>query len=246
MASGPVRIAMWSGPRNLSTALMRSFGSRSDTVVCDEPLYGHFLQATGKAHPMAETILEQAETHWPTVAAALIGPVPGGRAVSYQKHMAHHLLPHIGREWLSSLSHAFLLRRPRSMLSSLAAVWPKPTLEDTGLPQQIELLETLHLAEEPQPAVIDSDDLLANPEGMLKSLCRALQIPFDPAMLSWETGPRDTDGCWAPFWYASVERSTHFGPPRTNSAELPQHLEELCSQCDELYEQLAQHRLRAS
>lgn len=237
---------MWSGPRNLSTALMRSFGSRADTWVCDEPLYAHYLASTGMAHPLADEIIDQAETRWPVVVDALTGPVPQGRAVFYQKHMAHHLLPGLERSWLSALSHAFLLRRPRQMLASLAAALPDPQLADTGLPQQVELFEQLRAGGGAPPPVIDSDDLLADPEGVLRALCRSLGLAFDPAMLSWAPGPRSTDGCWAPHWYASVERSTGFGPPRTKSAELPGELEPLCHACDLLYDQLAAHRLGAA
>lgn len=238
-----LRIAMWSGPRNLSTALMRSFGNRADTWVCDEPLYAHYLATTGKAHPLAAEVIAQAETHWPTVVAALSGPAPLGRTVFYQKHMAHHLLPDVGRDWLSTLSHAFLLRRPRQMLASLAAVLPDPQLQDTGLPQQVELFEQLLDERSAAPPVIDSAELLADPRGVLSALCGALGLAFDPAMLSWAPGPRDSDGCWAPHWYGSVERSTSFGPPRREHAELPARLEPLCRTCDEFYERLAAHRL---
>jgi hypothetical protein len=224
---------------------MRSFGSRPDTWVCDEPLYAHYLAVTGYAHPMAAEIIEQDENDWRAVVAQLTGPVPGGRAVFYQKHMAHHLLPEVGRSWLASLSHAFLLRNPRQMLASLLAVLPEPRLEDTGLPQQVELFERLADEHGSPPPVVDSADVLADPEGVLRNLCAALSLDFDPSMLHWEPGPRETDGCWAPHWYGSVERSTGFGPPRAEETHLPASLEPLCEACDELYDRLARYRISA-
>ena len=132
---------MWSGPRNVSTALMRSFESRSDTAVCDEPLYAHYLAETGLPHPGRGEILARCDADWRSVAAHLVGPVPGDKPLWYQKHMAHHLLPGVGRGWLEQLEHAFLIRDPRGMLVSLDKVTPDPRVQDTGLPQQLALFE---------------------------------------------------------------------------------------------------------
>src|SRR5687768_1916961 len=134
----PTRIAMWSGPRNVSTALMRSWGSRADTAVVDEPLYAFYLASTARDHPGRDDVLVSQPTDWREVARTLTGPIPGGKAIYYQKHMAHHLLPEVGREWLDELRHAFLIREPRAMLSSLVKVWPEAGLADTGLAQQLE------------------------------------------------------------------------------------------------------------
>jgi len=193
---------------------MRSFGSRDDCVVCDEPLYAHYLQQTGLPHPGADEVIAQHETDWREVANWLTGPLPDSPAVFYQKHMAHHLLPGIERGWLDSLEHVFLIREPGAMLTSLLAVTPQAELPDTGLPQQVELFERVCQDRGSAPPVIDSRDLLEAPEAMLRALCEAVGIPFDPAMLRWERGPRPTDGCWAPHWYASVEASTGFHPYR--------------------------------
>ena len=135
----PLRIAMWSGPRNISTALLRSWGNRPDTAVCDEPLYAHYLQQTGLDHPGAAEVIAHHEPDWRKAVAGLVGAVPGGKPIFYQKHMAHHLLPQVGRDWLGRLTHAFLIRDPRAMLPSLDKVFPNPGLADTGLPQQREI-----------------------------------------------------------------------------------------------------------
>ena len=246
-----LRIAMWSGPRNISTALMRSFGSRADTVVCDEPLYGHYLKETGLEHPMAAEVMAQHECDWQAVASWLTGPlapdirsergqIPG---VFYQKHMAHHLLPSIDRGWLDSLQHAFLIRPPRPMLRSLLQVLPQPRLEDTGLPQQVELFASI-AQRGAAPPVIDSEELLRDPQNILKQLCARLGIDFDEGMLAWQQGPRATDGAWAPAWYANVERTTGFLPYQPASAEIPPPFESLAKECESLYAILQPHALR--
>lgn len=244
--AAPVRIALWSGPRNISTALMRSWESRADTAVVDEPLYAFYLDKTGLDHPGRDEILASQPAHWRAVAAALSGPVPGGRPIFYQKHMAHHLLPEVGRAWLggAEFRHGFLIRRPRAMLASLAKVIPNPRVEDTGLPQQAELFERLAEARGAPPPVLDARDVLEDPEGLLRALCAVLGVPFDPAMLAWAPGPRATDGVWARHWYASVERSTGFDPPRPEgAAEVPVHLESVLAACRVHYAALHAHRL---
>ena len=240
-----VRVAMWSGPRNLSTALMRSWGSRADTAVTDEPLYGVYLAATGKAHPGRDAVLASLPTDWRAVAATLTGPAPNGADIWYQKHMAHHLVPEVGRDWVDlEFRHAFLIRDPAAMIASLDRVTPGPSLEDTGLPQQFELYERVWQRDGAAPPVLDSADLLRDPPGVLRALCARLGVPFDPAMLSWAPGPRATDGVWAEHWYGSVERSTGFGPPPTVPTDLPDRLVPLLERCQPLYDTLAAHRLR--
>jgi hypothetical protein len=243
----PTRIAMWSGPRNVSTALMRSWGSRLDTAVVDEPLYAFYLAATGRDHPGRREVLSSQPTDWREVAAALTGPVPAGRAIFYQKHMAHHLLPVVGREWLDGLRHAFLLREPRAMLASLVRVWPEPDVADTGLRQQVELFRRAADRLGHAPPVIDAGDLLADPPGVLSDLCAALGVPFDPAMLAWEAGPRPEDGVWAPHWYASVNKTTGFEPPRAEGpAEVPARLAGVLAECERLYALLYPYRISAA
>src|SRR4051794_26331482 len=205
-------IAMWSGPRNISTALLRSWGNRPDTFVTDEPLYAHYLQATGLPHPGAAEVIASQDADWRKVTAWLTGAVPEGKQIWYQKHMAHHLLPGIGREWLAGLTHCFLIREPREMLTSLVHFIPQPVLEDTGLPQQAALFAEERERTGRTPPVLDAREVLEDPRGLLESLCGALDVPFREEMLSWAPGRRATDGVWAKHWYAAVERSTTFQP----------------------------------
>ena len=239
-----LRIAMWSGPRNISTALMRSWGHRFDTMVVDEPLYAHYLLETGADHPGADEVIARHETDWRSVVEALTGPVPAGKAIFYQKQMAHHLLPEIDRGWLDRLVHAFLIREPREMLTSLVRVTPRPTLADTGLPQQVEIFENIRARTGATPPVIDARDVLDDPRGVLGALCEALGVPFLEAMLSWPPGPRSTDGTWAKHWYDAVERTTSFGPYVPKADRVPDHLAGLLEECNGLYETLHAHRLR--
>jgi hypothetical protein len=235
---------MWSGPRNISTTLLRSWGARPDTFVCDEPLYAHYLLVSGAPHPGREDVIARHDADWRRVTRWLTGPVPDGKPVFYQKHMAKHLLPEIGRDWLDALSHAFLIREPAEMLASFARIVADPSLDDTGLPLQCELFERVAERSGAAPPVIDSRDVLEDPPGVLSRLCAALGVPYSDAMLSWPAGRRDTDGAWAPHWYASVEASTGFGPPPPRAAP-PPGMERLYEQCLPFYQRLAAHRIRA-
>jgi hypothetical protein len=238
MASEPVRIAMWSGPRTVSTALMRAWENRPDTVVADEPLYAFYLDRTGIAHPDREQVIASQPTNWQAVLSQLTtAPLPPGRTVSYAKHMTHHLLPEVDRDALAPLRHAFLIRDPRELLASYARVRATPTLDDLGIWQQAEIFDRFG------GPVIDARDLLEQPETVLRALCAALAVPFTPAMLSWPAGPRDTDGVWAPHWYESVWRSTGFGPYHPPEGALPPRLAALAGQCQPFYERLHASRL---
>ena len=240
---------MWSGPRTLSTALMRSFENRPDTVVVDEPLYGYYLAQTGIAHPGREEILQSMPARWPEVVEQLTsGQLPPGRTVYYQKHMTHHLLPGVDRSLLAGLRHAFLIRDPRRLLASYARVRDTPTLADLGLEQQVEIYRLFG------GPVIDAADLAARPRPALEALCAALRIPFDPAMLAWPAGPRPTDGVWAKHWYARAWASTGFDTSRDSGAgagsaaeaALPDRLDGLAARCQPFYDELAAARLQVS
>ncbi|HLB83926.1 MAG TPA: hypothetical protein VJK00_04285, partial [Steroidobacteraceae bacterium] len=180
-----LRLAMWSGPRNVSTALMRSWGNRDDTVVVDEPLYAHYLAVSGRPHPGREQVIAHHEADWRRVVEMLLGPQPPGTRIYYQKQMSHHLLPDIGREWLSRVTNAFLIRDPRAMLVSLSEKLEEFTLADTGLAQQVEIFDHVLATTGRVPPVVDSADLLAAPEPVLRRLCEALDVPFSERMLAW-------------------------------------------------------------
>ena len=232
---------MWSGPRTVSTALMRAWENRPDTVVIDEPLYAFYLETTGLDHPGRDEVVASQPTSWQVVLRSLTSdPLPPRVTIYYQKHMTHHLLPSVDRSALAGLKHAFLIRDPRSLLASYTRVRSAPTLADLGLRQQADIF-----AEFGGP-VLDSADLLAAPEAALRALCGALGVPFSAAMLSWPSGPRASDGIWAPYWYDSVRRSTGFAPPRPGSAPPPvlnPALEPLLQECLPYYEKLRKNIL---
>jgi hypothetical protein len=181
-----VRIAMWSGPRNISTAMMRSFEARGDCFVSDEPLYAHYLAATGAAHPAREHVVAAHEPDWRRVAAFLTGPVPRGRGVWYQKHMAHHLTAGVEREWILRLRNAMLIRDPAEMITSYIKIVPEPRPEDLGLPQLVDLFEWVRRESGEAPAVVDSHDVLENPRRVLGLLCGRLGIGWREEMLLYE------------------------------------------------------------
>jgi hypothetical protein len=246
--SEAVRIAMWSGPRNISTAMMRSFENRPDCAVVDEPFYACYLAETGAPHPMRDEVLASQATDWRVVADALTGPVPNGRRVFYQKHMTHHMLPGIGRDWTAGVRNAFLIRAPEDVLVSYAEVRGAATLDDIGMPQQRALFEREADRLGRAPPVIDANDVLCDPRGVLGALCAALGIGFSERMLSWPAGRRASDGVWAPAWYSAVERSTGFSAPRARALrqDLPDDLQRVADAARGDYERLAAHRLRHS
>ena len=239
-----VRIAMWSGPRNISTAMMRSFENRADCAVWDEPFYAHYLKATGLAHPMAERIVAAYENDWRAVAARAAGPAPGDAAVFYQKHMTHHMLGHIGLDWLDAVHSCFLIRDPARVVASYAERRAEVTLDDLGFPQQQRLFEEVLQRTGTTAPVLDADDVLADPRGMLTALCRKLGIAFDDAMLSWPPGRRESDGLWAEHWYASVEASAGFARPTVTPRAVPSDLEGLVESARPYYDALYPLRLR--
>ena len=231
---------MWSGPRTVSTALMRAWENRPDTVVTDEPLYAFYLTATGLDHPGRDEVIASQPQDWRAVLRELTaGPLPPGVTIYYQKHMTHHLLPSVDRSALAGLRHAFLIRDPRSLLASYARVRSAPTLADLGLRQQAEIFEEFG------GPVLDSADLLAAPEPALRALCTALGVPFSAAMLSWPPGPRASDGVWAPYWYDNVRRSTGFVSPTgpVPPPDLDPALEPLLDECMPYYEKLRKNIL---
>jgi hypothetical protein len=243
MAPG-LRIAMWSGPRNISTAMMRAWGNRADTVVVDEPFYAFYLQATGKQHPVAQEVIAAGETDWRRVTFGLTNDFPGGKQIYYQKQMTHHLLPEVERDWLGSLTNCFLIRDPAEVIASYIRKNDEPTLEDVGFVQQAEIFDWVRARTGAIPPVIDAREVLQDPERMLRLLCKSIEVEFDAAMLSWPPGLRATDGVWAKHWYGEVAQSSGFAPYRAQPTEVPERLREIEARCRECYERLYEYRLR--
>ena len=223
--------------------MMRSWGNRPDAVVADEPLYAHYLKATGLPHPGAAETMASHEGDWREVVQWLTGPLPDGKSVFYQKHMTHHMLPNIELDWLESLANCFLIRDPREMITSLTEFVPVPRIEDTGLPQQVRIFDAVCQQTSAIPIVIDARDVLNNPRKILREVCRRVGLNFYDEMLEWAPGRRDTDGSWAKHWYKKVELTTSFGPYRPKPDEVPPELEGILEECNELYEQLRPHRI---
>ena len=239
-----LRLAMWSGPRNISTAMMRAWENRADTAVWDEPLYAHYLAHTGIDHPGREKIVAAGDPDWRSVIATLTGPAPHGKAIFYQKHMTHHLLAHIDRSWLNHVTNCFLIRHPREVLLSYSKTRTQVTAEDVGFPQQAEIFEFVQTHTDATPLIIDTADFLQQPRGFLELICTRLNMVFSECMLSWPPGPRDSDGVWAEFWYAAVQASTGFAPYRPRHEPLPPRLEEVAQACMPYYEFLHRYRLK--
>jgi len=241
--SNGVRIAMWSGPRNISTAMMRAWGNRDDTFVIDEPFYAFYLEATGIQHPGAAEVIATGETDWRKVVAHLTGPIPHGKPIFFQKQMTHHLLPQIDREWLSAVTNCFLIRDPCEVISSYIKKREDPALEDLGFVQQAEIFDFVRTLTNAVPPVVDAKDVLQNPERTLRLLCEAIGVEFNSSMLSWPPGMRDTDGIWAKHWYGEVAKTTSFQPYRSSHHELPEKFRALYERCRNCYEKLYPHRL---
>jgi hypothetical protein len=230
-----MRIAMWSGPRNLSTALMYSFGSRPDFTVMDEPFYAAYLAASGIDHPMRDEILSAYETDPEKVAELCAAPVETPHL--YMKHMPHQMLKGFPMEWAADCVHVHLIRHPARVIASYAAKRENPTLEDIGYTQQADLYARLG------GVVIDGTDIRADPEGMLRKLCNAIGLAFDPAMLRWPAGSRAFDGIWAQHWYGAVHRSTGFAGAEGPLPRLEGALAKLCAAAMPAFEGLAANKL---
>jgi hypothetical protein len=238
-----LRLAVWSGPRNISTAMMRSWGNRSDTLVVDEPFYAFYLARTGKKHPSAEEVIAHGQTDWREIITDLTSDLPLGKSIFYQKQMTHHLLPEVEREWLSRLKNCFLIRDPAEVIASYIKKNSKPVPEDLGFVQQAEIFDWVRERTGLTPPVIDARDVLRDPERILGLLCDAVGVRFDPAMLKWPSGLRETDGIWAKDWYGEVARSTSFRPSKNEPVTVPEDLRELHACCREYYERLYEVRL---
>lgn len=239
----PIRLSMWSGPRNISTALMRSFGNRNDCQAIDEPFYAYYLNETGLAHPMREEVIQSQPNDWETVAEALNGPVEGNKSLLYIKHMAQHMLPPINKDCFLEHVNCFLIRDPRLVIASFAQKWDQIEASTTGFPQQMELFEYFSEHGKYSPVVIEGEDILKAPETMLSHLCTTIGIDFDPSMLAWEKGPRKEDGVWGSHWYSAVENSTGFQTYEKKSVILTREQEQLAGELQPIYELLRKKKL---
>ena len=233
------RIAMWSGPRNISTAMMRSFSSRADTFVSDEPFYGAFLKESGADHPMRDEVISSMDTDWRAVAEAMTTDAPGKPPLWYQKQMAHHMVGPVAPDCLEGVTHAFLIRDPVRMAASYARKRETVTPDDLGLRLQRQFFDRECDRIGKAPPVIDGADVLADPAGRLEQLCHALGISWDPAMLHWQAGRHSTDGVWGSHWYGRVERSTGFEREELGPAsEMASDLRAVADACMDDYQHL--------
>jgi hypothetical protein len=224
--------------------MMRSFGSRSDTFVSDEPFYGAYLKATCDPQPKADEVIASMDCDWQSVARTMTGPCPTGAPVWYQKHMAHHMVGPIAHDDLPGLRHAFLIRDPARVVASYANKRVAVRPEHLGVERQVEFFEREADRLGRVPPVVDSADILRDPATMLERLCQALGMAWDCAMLTWQPGIRETDGIWASHWYDSVAASTGFGSPDEKRVELDDQAQRVADICRPHYERLAEHRIR--
>ncbi|HET6631291.1 MAG TPA: hypothetical protein VFG73_01105 [Rhodanobacteraceae bacterium] len=234
---------MWSGPRNISTAMMRAWENRDDTEVIDEPFYAHFLQATGLQHPGRTDVLRAHSTDAAEVAAMLTAAPPADKPIWYQKHMTQHMLPDMPLDWLDRVTNCFLIRDPARVAASFTIQRPDAAAWELGFEQQARLFDHLCDRLGRAPPVIDAADVLAQPRAALSALCAALGVGFSERMLHWPPGPRASDGVWAPHWYAAVHRSTGFAPRATQPPTLTDFQRRLAAACQPHYRKLAAFRL---
>lgn len=234
------RINLWSGPRNVSTAVMYAFRERSDTSVVDEPLYAHYLARTGVEHPAVQDVIRSQDTDGEAVVRrVLFGPAD--TPVRFFKHMAHHL-DGLDLRFLAEMENLLLTRDPREMLPSLINQVPNPTIEGTSLPMQVRILDRI-LEGDGRPVVVESKRLLLDPEGVLRTVCDRLGLDWERGMLSWEEGPKPEDGVWAPHWYHNIHRSTGFAPYREKNVPFPARLAPLLAECAPLFDRLREYAI---
>jgi Sulfotransferase domain len=239
----PTILAMWSGPRNISTAMMYSFANRPDCEAWDEPFYGFSLRHKGNDHPMRDDIIASMETDWDKLVTKCT--TPSQKPLLYQKHMTHHMLEGYDRAFILTLTNAFLIRDPARVLASYTQKWADVDLRAIGFIEQAEIFDMVAQKLGHAPPVVDSDDILANPAAVLSKLCTACNIPFDDAMLNWPKGPKSCDGVWAAHWYNSAWESTSFSAPPKKAVSLPDALQSIADQARPYYDRLKVHAIQA-
>ena len=239
-----IRIAMWSGPRNISTAMMRSWESRADTFVIDEPYYAYYLSKTDLDHPGREDVISDGELDSEKVSYGLVNDAHGNCSIYYQKHITHHLLDSIDREWMKSVTNCFLIRDPKDMIISYSKVHPDLNMHLLGLEEQKEIFEYVSNMTGQVPPIIDSKDVLMNPRDILSKFCDRIGVIFSEEMLSWPRGPRDTDGNWGKYWYKNVMNSTGFNEYKSKTEDVPAKYQVLYEECLSLYKNLYDFRIK--
>ena len=235
---------MWSGPRNISTAMMRSWESRTDTFVIDEPYYAYYLSQTNLDHPGRDDVIRDGQLDSEKVSLGLVNDTNGDCSIYYQKHITHHLLDSIDRKWMKSVTNCFLIRDPKDMIISYSRVHPDLNMHLLGLEEQSEIFEYVQNMTGEIPPIIDSKDVLMNPRKVLSKFCDRIGVQFSEEMLSWPRGARDTDGNWGKYWYKNVMNSTGFNEYKPKTEDVPERYEELYLECHSLYEKLYRLRIR--
>ena len=237
-----IRIAMWSGPRNISTAMMRSFGNRGDTFVIDEPFYAFYLSHSGFNHPGKEEVLKSQSTNWDEVVRLITGDIPDKKFIWYQKHMVHHIANEKDIDWLKNFHNCFLIRNPKEVIISYAKQTPINEITDLGFVQQVNLFKKIKTFTGKTPFVFDAKDILINPEKYLKKMCEYFNINFSSKMLKWPKGERSTDGVWSPYWYKNVINSDSFFPYKDSKEEVPSKYNNLLNECLSYYDYLRSYK----
>jgi len=240
----PTRIAMWSGPRNISTTMMRAFGNRSDTFASDEPFYGYFLKSTNIDHPMKDEVISKYQTNWSYIKDYLTGPIPNNKPIWYQKQMTQHLLPNDSIEWTDKVTNCFLIRDPKDVIVSYAKIYDKMTPELLGFPQLLKVFNYTLKNSKVKPIVINSRSILKEPKSMIKTLCESLDITFTDNMLTWEVGPKEYEGIWGKHWYKQLHSTTGFIKYEKKDKTLPDSLIKLYNECDHYYKQIKKYQIR--
>ena len=237
------RIAMWSGPRNISTAMMRSFENRKDTIVIDEPFYAYYLKKSDLVHPGKDQILKSQSNNWYEVVEKITSELPDGATIYYQKHMAHHIFPNNDIGWVKSFKNCFLIRHPKEVIISYSKKNKIKNARDLGFIQQVQLFKKIKNITGTTPAIFDSMDILLDPKVLLKKLCKYLEIEFSNKMLKLPKGIRDTDGVWASHWYKNVINSDGFKPYNKRNEDLNVNQIKLFEESMEHYNYLSSFKI---
>lgn len=223
---------------------MRSFASRGDCEIVDEPFYAAYLAASGADHPMRNEVLaSQSSCPIEVAEQCVVGEV--NHPIHYQKHMTQHLWPEFNRSFILELTNVFLIREPERVVASFAdRMGDGFDRQEIGFCQQAEVFDQVadHLGK--APLVVDAADIRTNSEAVLTELCHQLEIDYTESMLSWTAGLHPGYGVWAEHWYGSALQSTGFAPPDTSPyPPLKGKAAEISDWARQFYDRLAKHRI---